>query len=503
MLSAIFLAAGMATSGGGCSCATTFDAVRTATESNYAGYQLKLPDEASQAAYRRFAALLRADTHDADSPAECRELLDAYLAFFADEHLFVATPTPKETAPASGASPAAPAAAVARATGAPEIPNLAARWTPEKVEFRLRRENNLDPIEGLWRDDDGQFAIVADDAVPAGEYIAFRFSYRHGTRPGEVIGFVRPNGDGTYAVQFKDDADVWQRTRGTLNNETGILTFANRGWQRTTEPSTQTGRPSLFEEPERKAEAMPATDAPSGDPLRPVLRDLGDGVLYLSMPSFAPRFREPLVAILAEHGETLASSKGLIVDVRGNAGGDAIYYPLADYLLDGPIVIHDENAILASEWNTQYMQSWRQRLGDNGAWLDPVIKRMQANPGEIVPYLDRRIEGPDIVHPGPERVVVLQDRGTGSAAEAFLLHMGQSGKVVTMGEPSKGNIDYQQVTMRTLGCGDYAVDFGYPLYLRTRDLPKDSLDDSGIAPDVRLAPALGDWIDYAERWLKQ
>lgn len=495
----LILAAGLATaSPESCGCAETFTAVAAATEENYAGYQIKLPDAQADAVYANFRKLLAQDAREARTPSRCRELLDAYVGFFDDAHLFVT----ESATPAAGGKTEAPQSTVA--SNAPEIPNLAARWTPEKVEFRLRREGNLDPIEGMWRDDEGEFAIVYDEAVPRGEYVAFRFSYRHGTRPGEVIAFIRPNGDGTYEVHYKRQDETWQRARGNLNRQTGILNFGGRGWQRTSEEAddAQAAPSSAVAETKPESSGAASADDVSNDPLAPQFRDLGKGVYYLSLPSFMPRFREPLNALIAQHGETLEGAQGLVIDLRGNSGGDAIYFPLADYLLTGPIVVNEANAVLASDWNIEYFERFREQLGERGAYLDPVLARMRSHRGEIVPYLAERVEAPDTIKPGPKQIVVLQDGGVGSAAEAFLLHFRQSDKVVTMGEPSRGNIDYQQVTMRKLGCGAYEVMFGYPLYMRTRKLPQDSLDDSGVAPDVRLSPAHGDWVQYAERWLR-
>ncbi|HEX6928857.1 MAG TPA: S41 family peptidase [Gammaproteobacteria bacterium] len=491
----VMLAAGLAAGTGSCGCAATFEDVTHAVEENYAGYVVKLPDDSSRAAYRKFRDLLKADAASAADVARCRELLDAYLAFFADDHLFV---TNVSAAP-DGAPETATVAAAAAAASAPEIPNLAARWTPEKVKFRLRREGNLDPIEGLWRDDEGEFAIVYDEAIPRGEYVAFRFSYQYGTRPGEIIAFIRPQGDGSYQVLYREN-DGWRRAPATLVRGTGVLTFANRGWQRTTEASAQIDVDNSFFAEEKKPEVERQLVA--ADPLAPHFESLGDGIYYLRLASFMPEYAEPLKAIIAKHGETLSKARGLIIDVRGNGGGDAIYYPLADWFLTGPITISQPNAILAAEWNIRYLEYLREASGKNGAWLDAPLERMRANRGRIVPFRDGFVEGPDNAQPGPENIVVLQDRGVGSAAEAFLLHARQSPKVVTMGESSKGNIDYQQVSMRTLGCGAFRVDFGWPLYMRTRTLPADSLDDSGIPPDVRLSPVHGDWLEYAERWLR-
>lgn len=498
----VVLAAGLLAGAGSasCGCASTFDKVVEATETHYAGYLVTLPGEESRARYRRFTELLRDDARDADGLAECRDLLHAYLAFFDDAHLYVSTATPDtepgEVAPRSSSVDAAP-----RAAAAPDIPNLATRWTPDKVEFRLRRENNLDPVEGLWRDDEGELAIVSDDAITGGRYIAFRFSYRYGTRPGEMLALIKPIGGGAYDVHYKTATGAWQRVRGLLNSETGVLAFGATGWQRTTEPASEMHRElDPFAEEAATNDEQAVEEDVSGDPLAPELHELADDIYYLGLPSFAPRFATALDTLLAEHADALANADGLVIDLRGNAGGDEIYLGLLDYLLTGPIRRSEASAVRASSWNIEILEQRREALGEKGGYLDAVIARMQANPGEIVPYRDALTYTPTRAG-GPQAVVVLQDRGTGAEAESFLLRVMQSGKVVTMGEASRGNIDYRDVVARTLGCGDYAIDFNYPLVMRSRNLPADALDAGGITPDLRLSPVHGDWTDYAVRWL--
>ena len=69
-----------------------------------------------------------------------------------------------------------------------------------------------------------------------------------------------------------------------------------------------------------------------------------------------------------------------------------------------------------------------------------------------------------------------------------------------MGEPTRGNIDYMQVSMHKTGCNKNAYWFGYPLYFKA-GLPELSIDDEGYAPAVRLR-AGQDWLEFAMRWIK-
>jgi len=72
------------------------------------------------------------------------------------------------------------------------------------------------------------------------------------------------------------------------------------------------------------------------------------------------------------------------------------------------------------------MEQFRAPLGDQGKIFDTAIQRMRENPGKLVPYLDSTTEEAPPPAPGPRRVVILTDKGVGSAAEGMILLARQS-----------------------------------------------------------------------------
>lgn len=482
-----------------CECVDALDRVATAVAENYPGYAVKLPTAHDREIHQRFLQLARTDARGLE-PAACRRAINRYLDFFREDQLLVGPPTVADEEEA-GSTPATPATVGTVGIETPEIPNLAARWTPDKVEFRLRREANLDPIEGLWKNNGGDFAIVYDDAIPRGEYVAFRFMRKYRIRPGEVIAFIRPNGDGSYTVRFKAGEDDWRRATASLTAE-GVLTFADRGWQRTTAPATKVGeQPDPFaDEDGESAEENVSTSTDLDDALAPQYRDLGSGVAYLKLASFLPRYRESLQELLDEHGERLAGADGLVIDVRGNAGGSSMHSLLADWLYTRPVTQHPASATLASDWNIAHLESRRDALDPDGAWLDAALERLRARRGEIVPLRDATPLETTSSRPGPREIVILQDGGSSGETERFLLQARQGERVVTMGMPSKGNVDYREVANRTIDCGEHSLDLSWPVIMHHRDLPEAGHDDSGVMPDVMLGD--GDWLQQATRWLR-
>lgn len=193
---------------------------------------------------------------------------------------------------------------------------------------------------------------------------------------------------------------------------------------------------------------------------------------------------------------------GLIIDLRGNAGGNAIYYGLIPYLFTGPFQYREDNLILASPDNLQWLEEARKGMSDeDGAAFDPALRRMRENPGKLVPYMEAASYTPPVLSPGPRRVVLLTDRGVGSAGEAMVLDARESLRVTVVGENTRGNIDYQNAFASWLGCGDHAYALGVPRFTRTRQLPLGGLDVIGITPDIPVPVHQVDPLAFALRLL--
>lgn len=264
-------------------CPQALDDVVEATESNYAGTRIKLPEGPATGYYRHFKTLLAEDARGLD-PLECKELLDRYTGFFADHHLFVLN----------------------NHHLVPALPETSRRWTESFLADYFRSNaSRLDPLEGFWYDASGRVAIMRE---PGSAKRLLGLRPATSKEPATLLAtFERARG--RIAVLYEHEKWGWQNTEAALHRDDKLLIFGLSGW----------GRQSDFLD--------------ENDPLAPVYKNLGDGIHYVSMPSFMPGYAAPLNAIIAEHGDAFAQARGLVLDVRGNAGGNAIYFPLADYFL--------------------------------------------------------------------------------------------------------------------------------------------------------------------------
>jgi hypothetical protein len=445
-----------------CTCSAAFDRIVEGVETDYAGYQIKV-DAKRREAYEGFKSILKADAAGAGAD-RCKEVLDTFVAFFQDYHIFVLR---------------------AGKAGGPGV-EATRSWTEREARAEIdRNRERLDPVEGLWYSKNGRYAVLHETGAAPGTFVAVRLAA--GEAPSRDLAAVfRRTGQGSYQASFRDAQGRWQATGAALHRGGSLLVFGIEGW----------GRLDPLDPMNKAARLDPA------DPEAPLFARLDEKTLYLSLPSFMPDYRQKLDDIIAAQGAEIAKARGLIIDLRGNGGGDAIYYGLSPYLLpDGPVEVWEDNSILASPRNLRYMERFRAPLGDKGKIFDPAIQRMRESPGKLVPYLDRSSEVPPPAAPGPRRVVILTDKGVGSAAEGMLLLVRKSPRVILVGENTRGNIDYQEAVLSDVGCGDHAYLLGVPLYTRSRRLPEGGLDVIGITPDVPIPDHLADPLAFAVRLL--
>jgi hypothetical protein len=262
--------------------------------------------------------------------------------------------------------------------------------------------------------------------------------------------------------------------------------------------------------PENKSKQSPASGAMRA---APTVTLLSEQTALLTVPSFANEYREPLIALLEESRNALASHTNWIIDVRGNGGGsDTSYYPLLPWLMP------DEKEDIGAEWlatpaNIEGQENVCAVVapGDKECetFAADAVKRMRTVPSGM--YVAQE-EGPAI-HYGrvekvesrrPARVAVLTDNRCGSSCEEFLLTVRQSFNVKLLGQPSYGTLDYSNMRPHRLPSGQRMLWYAISRSSRLPDLP---VDANGVQPDIYLPQPTSDESRKSElsrvhRWLE-
>jgi hypothetical protein len=230
----------------------------------------------------------------------------------------------------------------------------------------------------------------------------------------------------------------------------------------------------------------------------------------LSIPSHDPAYRQALDSLVSANLQAIVRAPRFIIDIRGNEGGASFVTNRVAALLatadSRPALVRDGTPqMMASDDQIAYARQRWQNISSDSASVQRLIARMTAHPGMLVPITDsidairESAESAAMAtavppaSPAPERVGILIDHGTVSAAEAFLLRAARSTRVRTFGEPTSGALDYQSVSIVRIGDSDRRWYLGYPTIVARADLPTGGMKGKGIAPDVRV-----DWRRIAD-----
>jgi C-terminal processing protease CtpA/Prc len=134
-----------------------------------------------------------------------------------------------------------------------------------------------------------------------------------------------------------------------------------------------------------------------------------------------------------------------------------------------------------------------------------LVERMKREPGKVVvadvwgnPPGGPEPPGPKFAK--PENFALLVDRGSVSAAEAFVLAAWKSDRVTLFGAPTGGSIDYQSVSIVPLACATHGLRLGYPTLASSENLPKGGFNAAGIPPDVPIGPQIEDQLKFVVDW---
>lgn len=191
-----------------------------------------------------------------------------------------------------------------------------------------------------------------------------------------------------------------------------------------------------------------------------------------------------LAACLKDGEDILSTCKYLVVDIRGNEGGnDELGHPVLEYMIgEGqeqdvsyqPVFVWTENN------SAQMMAAMKkyEELPESKAFM--AILRKWDVPG--VHTFDR---GPVVLkgRKGPAHTVVLIDERTGSSGESFAIQASKLPTVTLMGRNSMGMLDYANCVSTDLG-DDFAV--GYPICYNPGLWNGGPIDFVGITPDIHI-----------------
>lgn len=206
---------------------------------------------------------------------------------------------------------------------------------------------------------------------------------------------------------------------------------------------------------------------------------INSNTTYLKIGSFAYKSNINRLIKKATDVDSMNHRKNLIIDLRGNGGGDnRNFQRLLQFIATNTIYIRNSKLLVTPE-NWQCHKK-REHLGDfNRGNEGKLLTTPWSN---TTNYLVLHYK-PYCVYDFPKRVAVLVDRDTGSAAEQFVFCAKQSLKVKIFGENTNGTVDNGY-----LNSFELIKDKLYINYATVKKIDSDQNEvyNRGIAPDFYL-----------------
>lgn len=449
-----------------CTCNETLEKVVKKVEANYVGYALTKKEIETE-----YVNHLNSHREIAKSTSEenCMQMLQGFLRFFKDEHLFVSE---------------IPSYAEDQLVGFKTTLKEKLFDVDEVYNYLNKNKSQLTPIEGIWTDGSARLAVIKNPEIQwQYQYVGVILSHTQQEKVGELkFGLNNANNliegtyyNGKYAPRYVSAETVKDNSLLSLSGGI-VLGRVNVDSRTVTENSTL------------------------ANPLKPTLKQLNQEVLLFTIPSFLIE-KKLMDEVLNDGRDLLRNAKYLIIDIRGNGGGNGIYFDLLQWYADKKGE-SESGLALSSADNIAYFEKFSGGKKNNLHGV--VVSEMQSSPRNLVSGPKYQALSVNSEKTKIEKVIILTDQSNASAAEQFILHSKQtSGKVTTIGQNTKGVIDYQSVNMVDLNCGERGIYFGYPTSTRHAKIPLDGYNATGIKPDVSTVKTGDELLAFALEQLQR
>ena len=227
-----------------------------------------------------------------------------------------------------------------------------------------------------------------------------------------------------------------------------------------------------------------------------VAQKVGDETFLIRFTSCAG---DPSLKWINESVEAYKQSqcRYLILDIRGNGGGSDMYYkPYLRLLFDREFLSRGVEVRNSTD-NIAYMLTQVERL----PWVQKVVDRAANSDDEFIPLVDDFVIKYDTINALPVKAAIIIDSKVASSAEQLVLDIkGCSSRTVVYGKSNTlGCLDYSNLRRADLRGSGITT---YVPMTRSNRLPENGIDDTGIAPDVRISlPLPATLTDNVDEWV--
>lgn len=445
-----------------CDCEKEFTYIQRFMEMNYAGFKDKVRPE-NEKQYIDFTSNLKAMALKSGNSNYCFYYINKWLKYFYDKHI--------QTVPKNG-------------DYQPVIESIT--LSPSDIE--ALRKKTLSEIEGVYKSESGSYevALIKNENVVRTYVAVVIKTSAKGWSPGQVkFELIAPKLEKYEGIVYYKDHSMhlenFGYTNGILQSEE-FTTYIKEGASLPKE---------TIKEPFKEENSNKYT----------FYKSIDDSTSYVRIKTFDDHFAKEIKSVIDKNLSAITKKPNLIIDLRFNGGGsDFTYQSLLPLIYTNPI-----RTIGADIYSTpENIKSWQRIIDENkglpkevtNSILD-VINKMKEKPNQFISLGSDQTDTIKTSYQYPQKVIIMIDDGCASSCEEFLLAARQSNKVLFVGKPTAGILDYSNVRLVDFSCLNYRL--GY-CTSRSRRIPFDAIDNSGIQPDIPMAYD-GDWLSQIKALL--
>ena len=467
-----------------CNCDSTFKKVRLLVEFNYAGWFDKTK-HFDTAEFTKFTNRIANRCHKITNADDCADAILEWTKYFKDENLKIYfDPTLKTHIPKNLQT---------ETNEVQEIKVLKSKLDVKGCIDYLKSAKKLRKIEGIWENESYKIAIVKSDEKPDTYMGVIISSVYSNWKSNEIKFDVKENRKNEFSmVLTMRDKD--NQTTPTVKILDDVMDADPLFMQRIF-PTTKSSFD--FEEYVNKnASYIPATSK---------IKFVSDNLAVIKIPNFTPENNILLQKAIQKNAQHLSTTPYLIIDLRGNNGGEIeVAKLLFPFLYTKPIVWfnckHRATKENYEKWFKKFIKTdYDKSTKKERAEFDSIETIVKKNFGGFHNFYNENQIADTFYFAktmaSPKKIGILINNSTISGGELFTMLARQSDKVVVYGQKSYGLLDYDRNVLYPTNCPSISV--GMPI-LRSNWLDYGiSIDKDKIKPDVLISENNDDWIKFA------
>lgn len=450
-----------------CKCLDNLNETIAKTEINYAGFPTKVNTK-TKPAYENLISKLKKKAENESNAKNCFYLIKDYVRFFNDKHFSLTY--------------------LNNSDYDKEIVTI------DESYFKTLKPGN--DTQGIWTNPDSSI-ILGIKKYPNNEYKAIILKAKDKKLTKGLVYFtLKPHKKGYLLKQYNvfNSIDFYAQQREGLLQLWNFLLFGR------VFPKEMTAN--------EKIELNTWRNNNNGLDFTQLDKETG----YIKIPTFFNNDSK-IEKLVATHDKAIRNSKYLIIDLRGNGGGNSGWSFLLPYVMTNPIK-QDSPLLRISADNVRIKRSELEYFAKNPVpqeakkyYPDEYVASLKKIYEELPTTKNAFYEVPGLTIPvdsvllNPSKVALITDELCGSSTEYFFQLMKQSKKTIRYGANSVGMMDYEGPSSTTpLPCKELILMMPVS---KSSWTDKNPIDESGFTPDVKLSVPAKQWVEYIIKDLKK